>query len=347
MHSPKSTIVAADLFCGVGGLTLGLEQSGILVSSGYDIDPWCAYAYEKNTSAQFQLKDVASLNSAELQLAWTGADVRMLAACAPCQPFSALSQGRRTEGEDRWKLIGILQKLVSQTTPEIISIENVGRLVHHPIWKRFLTKLDSLGYHIAWDILSAENFGVPQKRKRLVLLGSTLGPISLPSPTSETSTVRNAIGKLPEIAAGEPARGRDFLHKSPKLSSLNLKRIKHSRQGGSWRDWPNDLVSECHKKDTGSTYPSVYGRMCWDIASPTITTQFFGYGTGRFGHPEQNRAISIREGAMLQSFPRNFAFCQRADHATFSRMGMLIGNAVPPLLAKSIGASVVEHVSEL
>lgn len=145
------------------------------------------------------------------------------------------------------------------------------------------------------------------------------------------------------IKAGE-RDPQDELHTASSLSPLNLSRIRVSRPGGTWRDWPEELQASCHRKDTGATYPSVYGRMEWDRPAPTITTQCFGYGNGRFGHPEQDRAISLREAAMLQTFPESYAFAPPGAPIKFNKMGRLIGNAVPVRLGEVIARSLVGHV---
>jgi DNA (cytosine-5)-methyltransferase 1 len=159
-------------------------------------------------------------------------------------------------------------------------------------------------------------------------------------------TVRDAIQTLASLKAGEMLVD-DPLHQASKLSPLNLKRIRASKAGGTWRDWDGDLVADCHRKKTGKTYPSVYGRMPWDAPSPTMTTQFFGFGNGRFGHPHQNRAISLREGAILQSFPRNYKFVAKGEPIHVKIVGRLIGNAVPVKLGKAIGKSIVRHIRKI
>jgi DNA (cytosine-5)-methyltransferase 1 len=137
------------------------------------------------------------------------------------------------------------------------------------------------------------------------------------------------------------------MHQSSKLSETNLRRIRQSTPGGTWRDWTSDLQLTCHQKDTGRSYPSVYGRMYWDEPSPTITTQFYGLGNGRFGHPEQDRALSLREGAILQSFPPDYAFVQDAQHFKIKKLGIQIGNAVPVELGRAIGQSILQHLQEV
>jgi DNA (cytosine-5)-methyltransferase 1 len=222
-------------------------------------------------------------------------------------------------------------------------MENVPQLVHHAVFARFLE--DLAGYDISWSVVDCAQYGVPQTRKRLVLLGSRLGPVSLLSPNRRVKlrTVRDAISKLRPLAAGE-ADPHDTLHSACRLSPLNLNRIKASRPGGTWRDWAPALRAKCHAKDTGKTYPSVYGRMEWDAPAPTITTQCFGFGNGRFGHPEQHRAITLREAAILQTFPRDYRFVADGTPVKFSVMGRLIGNAVPVRLGEVIAKSLVRHV---
>jgi DNA (cytosine-5)-methyltransferase 1 len=179
------------------------------------------------------------------------------------------------------------------------------------------------------------------------LLASKLGEIKLLSPKDyrcKRKTVKDVIGKLPPLEAGS-FDSKDALHQSSTLSATNYKRILVSKPGGTWRDWPEYLIADCHKKKSGKTYPSVYGRMCWDEPSPTITTQFFGFGNGRFGHPEQNRALSLREGAMLQSFPKNYKFTPPGDPINKKLLGRLIGNAVPVKLGEVIGKSILKHVA--
>ena len=185
---------------------------------------------------------------------------------------------------------------------------------------------------------------MPQNRRRLILIGSILGPISLDQKkVSRKVTVKDAIGQLPKIGAGEKLES-DPLHRSPKLRDINLKRILHSLPGGTWDDWPEEIRADCHKKHSGATYKSVYGRMVWDDTSPTITTQCYGYGNGRFGHPEQNRAITLREAAILQSFPMDYKFIGKNTPFSFQKLGTMIGNAVPPIIGQVIGRTFVRHV---
>ena len=184
--------------------------------------------------------------------------------------------------------------------PDIVSMENVRGVTKTDVFKNFVSELEELGYMVDWKVVYAPNYGVPQNRSRLILLASRLGKISIPKETHTKDnyvTVGEIIRELPKIDAGAKSK-QDRLHYAKKLESINLKRIKQSKPGGTWHDWDKNLLPDCYKKEAGQTYTSVYGRMSWDNVSPTITTQFTSYGSGRFGHPEQDRAISIREGAL-------------------------------------------------
>lgn len=345
--SDSNDVVAIDLFCGAGGLAYGLRQAGLRIAAGIDLDPNCKVPIEENCGAVFVQRDVEQVTSTELRTLFGAARIRVMAGCAPCQPFSTYAQSRKSP-DRRWELLKSFQKLVVQVLPEIVTMENVAGLATRDVWHEFVAALELAGYDVKWKVVSCTDYGVPQQRKRLVLIGSRLGPISLPvgDGGSGAATVADAIRELPPLSAG----GRDPddpLHTASRLSSLNLERVKASKPGGTWRDWPLDLRSPCHRKKSGETYPAVYGRMEWGKPAPTITTQCYGFGNGRFGHPEQNRAISLREAALLQSFPRKYKFTRSADDLTFRHMGTLIGNAVPPKLGEAIGRAIINHVQNL
>ena len=336
-------IVAIDLFCGVGGLTLGLEKSGIDVRLGIDIDGSSAYPIEENSGACFLEKNIFDLKGDELKSKFGNAEITLLAGCAPCQPFSTYSRAaKRSKPHSDWKLLSEFGRLVRETEPSLVTMENVPPLRDQEIFREFLKTLES--YHVDFGVINGRNIGLPQNRKRLVLLASRLGPVTLPESNLPVRTVREAIGDLPRLVAGgsDPL---DPLHCASRLSPLNLRRIQASLPGGTWRDWPAGLRAKCHERTSGATFPSVYGRMKWDAPAPTITTQCFGYGNGRFGHPDQDRAISLREAAMLQSFPRNYVFAPPDKRPSFSTLGRLIGNAVPVRLGKYIGDALVDHVA--
>ncbi|MBL4801876.1 MAG: DNA cytosine methyltransferase [Emcibacter sp.] len=337
-------IVAVDLFCGVGGLTHGLAQAGVNVRLGVDLDPACRFPIEANNSTEFLAADVANLTPSDILSAFGDSKISLLAGCAPCQPFSSYSQSARRDGpHEDWELLSSFSNLVLAVRPTLVTMENVPPLRKQQIFKDFVAALQDAGYFVDFAVVDGRNIGLPQRRQRLVLVASSLGPITLPAADKSSVTVRDIIAGLPPISAGEK-HSEDPLHASASLSKLNLKRIRHSKQGGTWRDWPKELVAACHTRKTGATFPSVYGRMAWDEAAPTMTTQCYGFGNGRFGHPEQDRAISLREASMLQSFPKDYAFTPKGAPINFRTLGRLIGNAVPVLLGEYIGETLVDHV---
>lgn len=340
--SPKPVVV--DLFCGAGGLSYGLQSAGLSISAGVDLDPSCKFALESNTSADFVCADVVNVTTEQVSSWFGDAAIRVLAGCAPCQPFSTYSQSRKSKDE-RWNLLLEFQRLALAIKPEIVTMENVAGLAKQGVWSGFVSALKADGYHVSWRVVECEKFGVPQTRRRLVMLGSRLGPISLGDPDDYTIiSVKEAIGGLPRIDAGS-RDSADPLHTSASLSETNLLRIRSSKAGGTWRDWPEELRAACHRKTSGKTYPSVYGRMEWEKPAPTMTTQCYGFGNGRFGHPEQDRAISLREAAIIQSFPDTYKFISDDSTVSFSHLGTLIGNAVPPKLGEAIGDCILSHIS--
>jgi DNA (cytosine-5)-methyltransferase 1 len=341
----STTASTVDIFCGAGGLSLGFKQAGLSISAGVDMDPSCQYPYESNVGAKFVLEDAATLTPQTLSKLFAQNDVRVLAGCAPCQPFSGYTTKRR-HSDRRWELLVHFLRLAKAALPDVVTLENVPRLVHLPLWQSFVHELKTAGYYVSWSVVDAAHYGVPQARRRLVLLASRLAPIALPAGTPNlVATVRDVIGTLPEVEAGAPP-AEDNLHASRALTDRNLARIKASNPAGTWRQWPNKMRAKCHTKISGKTYPSVYGRMSWDRPSPTITTQFYGFGNGRFGHPEQDRALTLREGALLQTFPVDFVFVKPGSRLNFRSVGKLIGNAVPPKLAFAIGRAIVAHIDE-
>ncbi len=342
----KNVIRAVDLFCGVGGLTHGLALGGVDVVAGIDLDNACKFPYEKNNDATFLRKDIAHVTATEIRKLLGKGTYTMLAGCAPCQPFSTYSQSARKKKVDPdWSLVSAFGKLAKQVRPHFITMENVPALAAHPVFKRFLAQLD--GYHVSWKVVDCEEIGIPQTRRRLVLVASRLNKIELDELSGTNKrTVREAISHLPRLSAGQKD-AKDPLHMASRLSKKNLERIRASRPGGTWRDWPAALRAPCHKKATGKSYPSVYGRMEWDKPAPTMTTQCFGFGNGRFGHPEQDRGISLREAAIIQSFPSDYAFLADGETASVSSLGRLIGNAVPVRLGEVIGQSFKRHLRSL
>jgi DNA (cytosine-5)-methyltransferase 1 len=345
-----TNISAIDLFCGIGGLSYGLKKAGIKVKAGIDQDPSCKYAYEINNAADFIEEDIQEINGEVIKKKyWKQDNVRILVGCAPCQPFSAHSNKiKGKENGRKWNLLNEFSRIIAETDPQIVSMENVPNLSNKNVFERFVESLKDLDYFVSFQNVFCPDFGIPQKRRRLVLLASKYGEINLidKTHTPETYlTTKYAIGNLPPVKAGQII-DTDPLHRTQRLTAINLKRIKASKPNGTWLDWPEELLLSCHKKDSGKTYKSVYGRMSWNEPSTTITTQFYNFGTGRFGHPEQDRAITIREAALLQTFPMNYTFYQNEEDISLNKLGVHIGNAVPVDLGYVIGVSILKHLEQ-
>ncbi|MBR3986548.1 MAG: DNA (cytosine-5-)-methyltransferase [Bacteroidales bacterium] len=350
----KTRFEVVDLFCGVGGLSYGLKTAGFHILAGYDLDWTCQYAYETNTGGKFYYRDVSTIDGKEITKLYSKRKntIRVLAGCAPCQPFSSYAFKKKQKDPNKYDLLYQFGRLVEETLPDIVTMENVKQILNFkekPVLQDFVDKLKSLGYSVDAHSVYCPDYGIPQTRKRLVLLASKLGEIKLIPPTHDKTnyvTVRETIGDLRPIAAGEIDM-LDPLHRTIALTSINLERIKATPYGGSWHDWPEELLLECHKKSAGRTYSSVYGRMEWDKPSPTMTTQCTGLGNGRFGHPEQDRAISVREAALLQTFPKTYKFFPDEKSVSIIKASRYIGNAVPPKLGEVIAKSIINHIKTI
>jgi len=346
--APKCPATVVDLFCGAGGLSQGFLLEGFALAGGIDLDPECRFPYEVNNHAPFMLEDVRDVSSADLITMYAGSSPRILAGCAPCQPFSSYTQGRCPSNDEKWGLLYAFRRLVAETKPDIVTMENVVRIQAHEVFRDFIDTLNSLDYHVSVTEVFCPDYGIPQTRRRLVVLASLHSPISIAPPTHNRATyvtVRDTIGDLSPLSAGQ-TDNKDDLHSASSLSAMNLKRIRASVPGGTWRDWNPTLRAKCHTKESGASYRDVYGRMEWNKPSPTITTECFGYGNGRFGHPTQDRAISLREAALLQTFPPDYRFVEPGKRVDISTVGRLIGNAVPVDLARVIARSIRRHLEE-
>ena len=340
---PKLCVAGIDLFCGAGGLTYGLQKAGVNVVAGIDVDPACEFPFTKNNKATFIRKDIKDVTGAELLRLYPKRGIRLLAGCAPCRPFSSLQRGANSRKHKDWGLLGEFARLVVEMMPDLVTMENVPDLASKVIFKEFVHTLREAGYDVDAKSVYCPTIGIPQHRRRLVLLASRIGPIAVPPGCYQPGkyvTVRRAIGHLPQLKAGQ-TDPKDAIHKARHVNQRNLERLQASRPGGTWKDWPKELRSKCHRKKSGLSYKSVYARMSWDEPSPTITTQAYNFGTGRFGHPEQDRAITLREAAILQTFPRRYRFVNLKEPVLLATIGRLIGNAVPPLLGLHIGRELV------
>lgn len=347
----EDKIGVIDLFCGIGGLSHGFRQENFNVIAGLDADSSCKYAFETNNESQFIDEKIENVSSALISELFKDKEVKILVGCAPCQPFSSYMFKDAEKKDNKWTLLYEFSRLIRDTDPDIISMENVPQLMNFkkaPVLRDFIKSLEDRNYYVSYSIVYCPDYGIPQNRKRFVLLASKLGPINLINPTHNSKNyvnVKDAIGNLIELKDGEQSES-DTLHRARKLSPINQERIRSTPYGGGWKDWPEHLILDCHKKAGGKTYMSVYGRMKWEEPSPTITTHCTGYGNGRFGHPEQDRAITLREAALLQTFPMNYKFHPENHPFSSSAVGRQIGNAVPVKLGQVIAKSIKNNISE-
>lgn len=341
---------AIDFFCGAGGVTCGFREVGIKVLAGVDIDAKFKDTYEKNNAAIFINKDVSNLKPESLKEYVNiekNDDNLIFVGCSPCQYYSNLNSDK-TKSQNSRLLLEDFKDFVLYFKPGFVFIENVPGLetsVGSPI-HNFKRTLKREGYVFDQKVINAKYFNVPQNRRRFVLIASRLNStIKLPLQNKKAAnikTVQKAIGDqklFPVVEAGF-IDNSEFMHTVSKVSDLNLLRLKKTpKNGGSRKSWENDesLQLECYKNHDG--HHDVYGRMYWDRPSPTITTRFIYTSTGRYSHPEQDRAISLREGATLQTFPLDYNFYSTNKGA----VATMIGNAVPPKLAKAIGTTIFEH----
>lgn len=340
---------AYDFFCGAGGLTRGLLDAGIDVVTGIDRDGRCQTTYEyNNPGVRFLHADVREISPKSLGLKERseGYDDVLFAGCAPCQPFSSQRKGNR-DGQDA-TLLGQFGRLVETVLPRYVLIENVPGIVRvrgFSTFRRFLKMLDKNGYKYVPDILNAKHYGVPQNRRRLVLLALRHQQPLLPEPTHgdryrPIRTVRQAISHFPEIAAGEHHPDIPN-HIAASITRLNLDRLRATpHDGGDRTSWPEHLRLECHKGNYKG-HIDVYGRMSWDRPAPALTGRCHSISNGKYGHPEQDRAISLREAAAIQSFPDAYEFF---GHNT--NIAMQIGNAVPVKLAKHLGKQILQLAND-
>ena len=348
----RNNIGVVDLFCGVGGLSHGLKQGGLNIIAGFDIDKTCEYAYTHNNGAQFFDTDISNVTKEQVLSLFGDSKIKVLAGCAPCQPFSSYAFKNKKKDPNKYDLLYQFGRLVEEVQPDIVTMENVPQIASFSlknVLQDFVDLLENLHYHCSVKVVYCPDYGIPQTRKRLVLLASKFGDIKLISPTHSKDnyvTVKDVIGDLPPLEAGETS-DTDPLHRAKSLSPLNMQRIMHTPYGGSWKDWPRELMLECHKSENGSSFGSVYGRMRWERPAPTMTTQCTGLGNGRFGHPEQNRAITAREAALIQTFPQEYKFFADEEHVSIVKASRYIGNAVPPQLGFVIAQSIIRHIEEI
>jgi DNA (cytosine-5)-methyltransferase 1 len=344
-------IRVADFFCGCGGTSAGLKSAGMDIRFGLDLEPEASETYRRNfPEATFIENDIEEVAPSEVALSLgEGGGPLLISACAPCQPYSTFVGQRRPDS--RRSLLLRLLPFVEHLKPTFVFVENVPGLkaahANASTFTRFCKALRRQGYHVTFGVVDCQYYGVPQRRRRLVIMASLLGPIAMPEPThgrdagkQPLSTVWDWIGDLPAIEAGEIHPDVPN-HRASAVTEINLRRLRATPVGGGRADWPKDLWLDCHKGHDG--HCDVYGRMHADAPAPVLTTKCTSISNGRFGHPFQDRPISVREAACLQTFPRDFVFSGSIKSSTRQ-----VGNAVPVLLAQRMGEAFVgQYESQL
>lgn len=352
--APSRRVKVFDFFSGCGGASRGFQDAGMDIVFGLDCDADAARTFRRNfPTAVFECGDIRHVDEDSIHALVVEHQPHpvLFCGCAPCQPFTKQNTSRPKLNEDeRVPLLLELLRFIRRCEPDIVFVENVPGIQNvcpesEPL-SEFLQGLEEAGYpEPTCTSVPLKQYGVPQGRRRFLLLASRHGPVDLPPKTHgpgtanpDFATVRDWIGDLPGIDAGETHPTIPG-HRAAGLSGLNLERIQATTEGGGHRDWPKSLRLECHKKTVG--YTDVYGRMSWDRPASGLTTRCISYSNGRFGHPQQDRAISVREAACLQTFPMDFHLC-----GNLNSMARQIGNAVPSLLTTLVGQHVARHLVE-
>jgi len=337
-----------DFFSGCGGTSKGFQNAGLKPVFALDYDEDAAATFRSNfPRTVFSSSDITRFSSDEIEGLINSHDVKLFCGCAPCQPFTRQNTQKPEKRSDtRRSLLSHFGLLIEKHLPDYIFVENVPgiqKVTGNSTLTRFRKRLGALGYTPTVGIVESQKYGVPQRRRRLVLLASRHGAIDLPEEThgpqisSGFSTVRDWISHLPSIQAGE-THPSVLNHRAASLSELNLKRIKATPPEGTRANWPAELRLDCHTKASYSGHTDVYGRMKWDGPATGLTTRCISLSNGRYGHPEQHRAISVREAAALQTFPDSFEF-----FGSLGSQARQIGNAVPVLLAEVFGTHILSH----
>lgn len=361
-NSTLRPIRVYDFFSGCGGTSVGFGQAGIRHALAIDSCPDATETFQTNFHGVPVInKPIETVDAECIQSYYgKGPEVRLFCGCAPCQPFTKQKTNTKKERstDERRGLLTYFSAIVHACLPELVFIENVPGMQKVTLedggpFSAFIDQLRQDSYSLAFGVIAAQDYGVAQVRRRLVLVASSLGEITLPEPTHGPQrakayvTVRDAIGDLPPVEQGtEHADKRKYPnHRAAGLSALNLERIRQTGAKGR-RSWPDGILPNCYaKEENGERYDGhsdCYTRLAWNEPAPGLTTRCISYSNGRFGHPEQDRAITIREAARLQGFPNRFVFT-----GSLSSMARQIGNAVPVPVARAFGRHFVKHVKTL
>lgn len=366
MHQQLSSklppIRVYDFFSGCGGTSAGFRQAGIGHALAIDSCPDAISTFQKNFPGVPIINEhIEAIEPDRIKAYFSESpEIKLFCGCAPCQPFTKQKTNTKKDisTDERRNLLTYFANIVFACLPELIFVENVPGLQkvairHGGPFSSFVNQLKNNGYSVSFGVIAAQDYGAAQVRRRLVLAASRLGEIALPEPTHGPKksnayiTVRDVIGKFPPVEHGteHPDRRKYPNHRAAKLSALNLERIRHTGPNGR-QDWPESLLPKCYaKKADGKRYEGhsdCYTRLAWDNPAPGLTTRCISYSNGRFGHPEQDRAITLREAARVQGFPNGFVFT-----GSLNSMARQVGNAVPVPVAKAFGKHFIKHVKSV
>ncbi len=336
---------AIDLFSGCGGMTQGLINAGFQVIAAVEIDKYASQAYRANNDKHGVVlfeQDIRMLKAEKILDLLNGEPLHLLAGCPPCQGFSSLRRKnkKRSYKDNRNSLILEYLRLVEELQPVTIMLENVPGIENYTLFKKVFARLKKLGYNPIYSVVNVASYGVPQRRKRLVMFGSLLGEIAIPEGNANTRTVRDFIGDLESVE-----ETHDNVHRRyPRHSEEVMRRIRLTpHNGGSRRDLPEQYTLKCHKQE-GIGFSDIYGRLKWNDVSSTITGGCLNPSKGRFLHPEEDRCITAREAALLQTFRRDYVF---PDDIPLSKLALMIGNAIPPLLCELQSVTIIDRLDEI
>jgi len=318
--------LAIDLFSGCGGLTLGLKQAGFRVVGAVEVDPLAVETYKANHKRiVIWPRDIRAVPAAQVRrrLKLRRGQLDLLAGCPPCQGFSTMTtlNGRSVEADLRNDLVFEFVRFVRVLRPKALMIENVPGLAKDKRIRQVIAQLEAIGYRCTRDVLDAADYGVPQRRKRFILLAGRGLDIPFGRPARRNRSVREALSRLGKRAKRDPLHNLPERHNDEVMNKIRLV----PKDGGSRMDLNPGKQLECHRKCDG--FKDVYGRMAWDAVAPTITGGCFNPSKGRFLHPVRHRTISLREAALLQTFPPSYFFSLRRGK---SHAAQMIGNALPP-----------------
>jgi DNA (cytosine-5)-methyltransferase 1 len=332
--------ISIDLFSGAGGMSEGLKMAHFITKFAFEIDEVAALTYKLNhNKTKVYTQDIRTVKTDEIKRALKGGNIHLLAGCPPCQGFSSIRRLNRNKpvDDERNNLINEYVRFVVDLRPYTIMLENVPGLAMSDDFHKAIDFLREKGYYIEYNVLNVKDYGVPQSRKRLVMVGSRLGKISIAEPTKEICTVRDTIAKLPSPEYSDDEVHKIYPHHIERIKNL-IKQIPHN--GGSLKDLGEEWQLACHKS-ANVGFNDVYGRLRWDSYSTTITGGCLNPSKGRFLHPEQDRCISAREAAMLQTFPVNYKF---PTNVAKTKIALMIGNALPPKFCKIQADNIRNHL---